>query len=177
MEDVKRRKNTPMGLLVVFLIVSIAIINTTGCRINTPIVTSLPEIRTQPEIGQYLFYDDQTLAGVLLESVDIGMGICDKDYIDIRNGTVKKGEACLLITGVVESQLGQDKYMSVTAIGYDSKGNEVTYTLDAGPIWGVISLFLEARSRTEFVLHLKAASDIALVELKTSRELYDLPPP
>jgi hypothetical protein len=38
---VKRRKNTPLGLLLVFLIVSTSIISNIGCRINKPIVANI----------------------------------------------------------------------------------------------------------------------------------------
>jgi hypothetical protein len=54
--------------------------------------------------------------------------VLDKDYTDIRNREqpmIKKGSPCWLITGQIESQLDQDKYMTMFATGYDASGQEV----------------------------------------------------
>jgi len=135
-------------------------------------------ITVQPEPGQYLVYDNQESAGVILKAVTIKSDVCDRDYMDLRgHATVRKGEPCLLVTGQVESQLDQDKYMTLSARGYDVNGEEVTYVLDAGPIWGVISIFVPAKGINEFVLHLKTTPDIVKIEFMPSPELYDIPPP
>jgi hypothetical protein len=138
----------------------------------------ITDITIQPEPGQILVYDKQESAGVTLKSVTIKSDVCDKDYFDRPRGTtVRKGEPCLLVTGQVESQLDQDKYMTLSARGYDVNGEEVTYVLDAGPIWGIISVFAPAKDVNEFVLHLKTAPDVRKIELMPSPELYDIPPP
>jgi hypothetical protein len=138
----------------------------------------ITDISIQPEPGQILVYDEQKSAGVILKSVAIKSDICDKDYFDLpRNAPVRKGQPCLLVTGQVEGQLDQDKYMTLSAQGYDADEEQVTYALDHGPIWGVISVHIPARGANEFALHLKTAPDLKRVELMPSSELYDIPPP
>jgi hypothetical protein len=156
---------------------------TIPCTIEVTGITTLNNrgitgITIQPEPSQYLVYDNQGSAGVILKSVTIKSDVCDRDYMDLRgHSTVRKSEPCLLVTGQVESQLGQDKYMTLSARGYDVNGEEVTYVLDHGPIWGVISIFVPAKGVNEFVLHLKTAPDVVKIELMPSPELYDIPPP
>lgn len=141
-------------------------------------LTGITGITIQPEPGQYLVYDNEESAGFILNSVTIKSDVYDRDYIDLQDhSTVRKGEPCLLVTGQVESQLSQDKYMTLSARGYDAGGEEVSYVLDRGPIWGVISIFIPAKSTDEFTLHLKAAPDIVKIELMPSPEFYDEPPP
>jgi len=141
-------------------------------------LTGITSITIQPEAGQYLVYDNEESAGFILNSVTSKSDVCDRDYTDLQDhATVRKGEPCLLVTGQVESQLDQDKYMTLSARGYDFNGEEVSYVLDAGPIWGVISIFIPAKGIDEFVLHLKAVPDIVKIELMPSAELYDEPPP
>jgi len=138
----------------------------------------MTSITVQPEPGQYLVYDNQESAGVTLKAVTIKSDVCDRDYMDLQgHATVRKGEPCLLVTGQVESQLDHDKYMTLSARGYNVNGEEITYVLDAGPIWGVISIFVPAKGINEFGLHLKTAPDIVKIELMPSPELYDIPPP
>lgn len=140
--------------------------------------TGLANIVIHPEVGQYLYYESQLSAGMVLKSVTVNSDVCDRDYMDLPSHTkVRKGEPCLLVSGQVESQLDQDKYMTLVARGYDVTGKEVAYTLDHGPVWGVISLFVPARGVDDFVLHLKAAPDIVRIELLPSPQLYDQPPP
>jgi hypothetical protein len=140
-------------------------------------LTGITSITIQPEAGQYLVYDNEESAGFILNSVTIKSDVCDRDYMGLHHDIVRKGEPCLLVTGQVESQLDQDKYMTLNAIGYDTGGEEVSYVLDAGPIPRVISIFIPAKGIDEFVLHLKAAPDIIKIELRPSPELYDEPPP
>jgi len=141
-------------------------------------LTGITGITIQPEPGQYLVYDNEESAGFILSSVTSKSDVCDRDYIDPKDhATVRKGEPCLIITGQVESEFSQDKYMTLSARGYDAGENEVTYVLDAGPIWGVISIFIPSKGTGEFTLHLKAAPGIVKIELMPSPELYDEPPP
>lgn len=141
-------------------------------------LTGITGITIQPEAGQYLVYDNEESAGFILSSLTSKSDVCDRDYMDLQHhAIVRKGEPCLLVTGQVESELDQDKYMTLSARGYDAGGNEVSYVLDAGPIWGVISIFIPAKGIDEFVLHLRAAPDIVKIELMPSPEFYDEPPP
>ncbi len=140
--------------------------------------TGLADIVIHPEAGQYLYYDSQLSAGMVLKFVTVNPDVYDRDYMDLpSHARVRKGESCLLVSGQVESQLDQDKYMTLTAKGYNATDEEVTYVLDHGPIWGVISLFVPSKGVVEFVLHLKAAPDVVRIELLPSPQLYDQPPP
>ena len=143
-----------------------------------PDAPELSPIAVIPAAGQLLFQDSNS-KGIVLKSVAVRPGVLERDYTDIRPpGTiVKKGEACLLLTGQVESQLEQDRYMTMVAKGYNAAGEEVAHVLDAGPIYGVISIFLPAKGFDGFIIHLNAATDVTKIELFPSDRLYDIPPP
>ncbi len=146
--------------------------------LSHPDAPALSPISIQPAVGQFLFGDSNS-RGIVLKAVAVRPAVLDKDYVDIRPpGTiVKKGESCLLITGQVESQLEQDKYMTMVARGYNSVGEQVAHSLDAGPIYGVISVFLPAKGLDGFIIHLNAAPDVVKIKLDPSDQLYDIPPP
>lgn len=171
-----------MKLLIGLLILGLVIIGGGTWFLLNPLQTSndrgVTGISIRTELGYNLVYDDQESAGVILKAVTIVSDVCDRDYSDLQgHAKVRKGEPCILVTGQLESQLAHDKYMTLSARGYDINGEEVTYVLDWGPIWGVISIFLPAKSSNEFVLHLKAVPDVVKIELIPSLELYDMPPP
>jgi len=186
MDEMKEKNRWPWALVIIAAVVIAAAAIIYSYR-DTPSrlpVSTIPDnhgitcITIQPEPGQYLVYDNQESAGFILKSATIKSDVYDRDYMDLRgHAKVRKGEPCLLVTGQVESQLVQDKYMTLSARGYDVNGEEVAYVLDHGPIWGVISIFIPAKGINEFVLHLKTAPDIVKIELMPSPELYDIPPP
>ncbi len=163
-----------MKLLVVISLLTTICLFVAACK---PGEISVSGITVLPGTGQYLFHDSQTSASVTLKSVKVEMAVTDRDYMDLRSGIVRKGQPCLAVSGVVEGQLETSKYIILHAVGHDREGNEVSHTLDAGPITGVISLYLTPGAPTQFRLHLTAASNVVTIELKPSSQLYDFPPP
>jgi hypothetical protein len=141
--------------------------------------SSLSGVTLQPEKGEFLYYNSQFSAGTILGSVNARTGILDEDSVDIQNQgkIIKKGEPCLIVSGQIESQLNQDKYMTMVARGYDADGQEVAHVLDHGPIQGMISIFLPAKGFGGFIIHLNAAPEVVRINLIPSPELYDIPPP
>lgn len=118
--------------------------------------------------------------GIVLRSVGVRQGVLDKDYVNISGGeptATKKGEPCWLVTGQIESRLESDKYMTMYAKGFDVNGQEVAHVLDAGPIMGIIAVFLPAKGFGGFILHLNAAPEVVRIELFPSNSLSDIPPP
>ena len=112
-------------------------------------------------------------------SAAVREGVLDTDYSDnLRGGRLyKKGESCWLVTGQVQSELEENKYMTMIARGYDANGQEVIHTLDHGPIMGVISIYLPAKGFGGFIIHLNPASQVSKIVLSPSTELYDIAPP
>ena len=146
--------------------------------LSYPDAPKLSPILIQPSANELLFKTGNS-NGIVLKSVAVRTGVLEKDYTDIYPpGTIiKKGESCWLLTGQVESQLEQDKYMTLVAKGFNSTGEQVAHVLDAGPISGVISVFLPAKGFDGFIIHLNAAPDVVRIELMPSNQLYDIPPP
>jgi hypothetical protein len=106
-------------------------------------------------------------------------GLITERYFDFWQGEkrYKAGGPCLLFFGQVESDLPQNKYMTLLARGYNVDGEEVTNLRNAGPIQGVISLFLPVKGIGWFILHLNPAPGVVKIELFPSTELCDIPPP
>jgi hypothetical protein len=145
--------------------------------ISSPDAPTQLSIPIQPSANEFLFRSGS--GGIVLKSVAVRSAVLDKDYMDIHppGTTAKKGEPCLLLTGQVESQLARDTYMTMVARGFNSAGEEVAHVLDAGPIYGVISVFLPANGMNGFIIHLNAAPDVTKIVLLPSDQLYDIPPP
>ena len=82
----------------------------------------LSNVSIQPGAGDYLYRYNSSSPGILLRAVSVRTDTLDKDY-DLLSGAVyKKGEQCLLVTGQIESQLDQYKYMTMFARGYNNSG-------------------------------------------------------
>jgi hypothetical protein len=141
---------------------------------------ALPGIVIEPVPGKYLYYDSQLSVGTLLNSVSVRQDVSQQEFYPLPNRTpskVNKGDPILLVTGQIESQLAQDKYLTMYAKGYDSEAQEVSYVLDHGPIDGVISVFLPAKGFGGFIIHMNAAPEVVRIRLTPSDLLYDIPPP
>jgi hypothetical protein len=175
------------NVIVIFLI--FALILASSCKNQEPnekIQSPLPVheagektktlgINIEPDQGSYIFNSHDESSGVVLKSITVNKGICDKKYHYPDLPVFKMGDPCLVISGQIQNMHTENSHIAMYARGYDEAGEQVAWTLDAAHITGQIGIYLEYEETGEFTLHLNPAENISKIGIYTSN--YAFPPP
>lgn len=90
---------------------------------------------------------------IVIYDVTVVPATLDREYIG-RENIFEPGDPCWLVTAHIRNDYDVKYYVAYHAEGFDASGNEVSYTLDAGPIYGWEQTFIYGRSFENITLHL-----------------------
>jgi hypothetical protein len=121
-------------------------------------VTPLPVI-VNPTLNDYegkIIFDNLSVVSGTLDS--------NQSYSPLH-GIVKAGDPCWLVTGRISNGYDEDYWVAYHASGFDASGNQVSRTLEAGPIAGVDMVYIYGRSAEYITLHLNWADNVTNITL------------
>jgi hypothetical protein len=104
--------------------------------------------------GKIVIYDLTAVANTL-----------DNQPYSPLHGTTKPGDPCWLVSGHISNGYDENYWVAYHAGGFDASGNEVSFTLDIGPIAGVKQVFIYGRSFENITLHLSWADNVTSIVL------------
>jgi hypothetical protein len=108
---------------------------------------------------------DDTEGKIRIYDVTVVASTLDKDYFNPWAGEHKAGEPCFLLSAIIANDYNENYWVDYYAGGYDSAGNWVSRTLEAGPIAGVDMVYIYARSAEFVTLHLNWADNVTSIVL------------
>ena len=79
------------------------------------------------------------------------------------------GDPCYIIIGQIRNTSSTDYWVAYHATGYDAADNEISFTLDEGPIAGVAQIFVEAESTIDFTLYMSWADNVTRFDLGSQK--------
>jgi hypothetical protein len=107
---------------------------------------------------------DDTEGKIRIYDVTVVASTLDRDYFGIGE-EYKAGEPCLLLSAIIANDYDENFWVYYSAHGYDSAGNQVSRTLEAGPLVGVDMVYIYARSAEYITLHLSWADNVTNITL------------
>jgi hypothetical protein len=118
-----------------------------------------PDIKIEPAIGSCL------TPGIILEKASVSVTTLDKPFSSLEGSYFNTGDRCILITGTLRNDTGQEWQVAYHAEGYDIDGNRVSSTLDAGPRLGLLAFDIPAKSSRDFTLHLNWVENVTPIRI------------
>jgi acyl-CoA synthetase (AMP-forming)/AMP-acid ligase II len=109
---------------------------------------------------------DDSECKIVIYDVAVVAGTLDREYIS-REGIYEPGEPCWFVTGHISNGYDEKYWVAYHAHGFDASGNEVSFTLDAGPIMGVEQVCIYGRSFENITLHLSWADNVTSITLSS----------
>jgi cell wall assembly regulator SMI1 len=101
---------------------------------------------------------------IIIDNLSVTAGTLDKEYMSLH-GEFGPGDPCWLVSGRISNGYDEKYYVAYHAEGYDSVGNNVSFTLDAGPILGVDQVSISGKGSENFTLHLSWADNVTSIVL------------
>ena len=164
-----------MKLLIGLLVVGIALLVGGSIFLLLSPHQAVTKITLAPSPGSYLLDSENEPSEVLLQTVQMNKGISDKQYNSVNlNHPINVGKDILEINGTIQNNDQINKYITLYAEGYDTKGKQAVWTLDAY-IQGYIVIHLETGETSEFTLHLNFTENVKSIRIYASN--YGVPPP
>jgi hypothetical protein len=117
---------------------------------------------------------DDPEGDISFDNIMIKKGIFSKTYFN-QNGKQEINDPCWLITGVIKNKSGNRCWVAYHASGSDKSGNEVSKTLDEGPIIGVAQLSFEKTSSENFTLHQSWADNVTVFRIRSQKSSIMFP--
>jgi hypothetical protein len=153
--------------LIVILITLVAL--SMGCTTN--------EFEVLPTAGNYLCDTYDEPLEIVLVNAQIEQNIRDEEYFTpwYPGGVVDVAVPILVVNGTIRNEHTANMYISMFAEGYDGKGKQVAWTLDATHISGQILRYLDNDETGEFTIFLNTAENIETIRIFANS--YDQPPP
>jgi hypothetical protein len=133
-----------------FLCLGVLLLST-GCRMSVSTTTQPATNDTRITVLPTV---DDPEGDIRFENVTLTKGILEKEYFTSWAGDHKAGAPCFLVNGRIVNSSGTRYWVAHHADGFDDGGNQVSGTLDAGPIIGIAQIAIEPRSVENFTLHL-----------------------
>ena len=131
-------------------------------EVLTPTVTG-----ATPTIGQALNIDVEPEPGtVVAEGITLGKteALVQQAYsfvVSLHPGvTFKPGDLFLFVSGSFTNTSNSALQVSCFATGFNADGKEVAWTVDSGPIMGILAMTIQAGSTGYFTLHLNWDSEV-----------------
>ena len=143
---------------------------TPGTSSITPVIAQALNISVEPQPGASI------AEGITLERVNVGVGIMDfaggNGWTDIR---LKPGDPCLLISVILSNTTSHTLYVSIFANGYAAKGNQVAWTVDSGPLMGILAITIPADSSRYVNLHPNWTAETRLIRIGSGSYTEPIP--
>jgi hypothetical protein len=117
---------------------------------------------------------DDPEGDISFDNVTIKKGIFSKTYFD-RNLKQEIDAPCWLITGVIKNKSGKRLWVAYHASGLDKSENEVSKTLDEGPIIGVAQLSFEKTFSENFTLHQSWSDNVTVFKIFSQKSAIMFP--
>ncbi len=108
---------------------------------------------------------DDSEGKIRIYDVTVVASTLDRDYFTPWAGEHKAGEPCFLLSGIIANDYNENYWVDYYAGGYDSAGNQISRTLEAGPIAGVDMVYIYGRSAEYITLHLNWADNVTSIVL------------
>ena len=139
----------------------------------------LPEgLTVNPLPGEYLATSpDGARSELLLLTIEVEQIESPERYWSYRDEryTVEQGEPILVVSGVIQNRHRTYSEISMTAHGYDSAGEQVSFTLDSAHLPGCIGLKIPPGETGEFTLHMNPDEDVTSIHIYGGTS--PIPPP
>lgn len=167
-----------MKLLIGLLVLGLILVGGSIWFLLNPIQQDeLLEITVTPAPGAFLTNSEEASSEVLLKDIQINKSVSDKQYFSpwFPGNIVNAGEFILVVSGSIQNQHQENKEIAMYAKGYDEKGQQVAWTLDATHIAGQIGLHLENGETGEFTLHLNFSDNTKAILIYANN--YNVTPP
>jgi hypothetical protein len=100
---------------------------------------------------------DDTEGKIRIYDVTVVASTLDRDYFTTE---YKAGDPCFLLSAIIANDYNENYWVYYSAHGFDSAGNQVSRTLEAGPIVGVDMVYIYAGSAEYITLHLNWADNV-----------------
>ncbi|MGD1119415.1 MAG: hypothetical protein ABR886_08000 [Dehalococcoidales bacterium] len=172
------------------LCLGLLMITVAGCQAPVSITTQPPVISTtqppanttaqpvtsDPRINVLPCADDPEGA-ISFANVALSKGILDSDFMVVRTDAIphEKGAPYFLVRGKITNTSTTRCWVAYHGYGYDSAGNEVSFTLDAGPIVGIAQIGIEPKSSEIFALHLSWSDNATSFTLHSQKSANMFP--
>lgn len=112
---------------------------------------------------------------IVIDNVTIAAGTLDRDYFTPAAGQHTAGEPCFLVSLHINNGYSEDGWVTFHTDGFNDFGNQVSYTLDTGPMAGAWQVYLAAGSSAEYTLHLSWADDVTRLAIFSQRTTRTAP--
>ncbi len=108
---------------------------------------------------------------IVIDNVTIAAGTLDRDYFTPAAGQHFAGEPCFLVSVHINNGYNEDCWVTFHADGIDDSGNQVSFTLDTGPLAGAWQVYLASFSSAEYTLHLTRADNVDRLTVSSQRTI------
>jgi hypothetical protein len=115
---------------------------------------------------------DDSEGKIRIYDVTVVASTLDRDYFTTE---YKAGDPCFLLSAIIANDYDENYWVYYSARGFDSAGNQVSRTLEAGPIVGVDMVYIYARSAEYITLHLTWADNVTSIVF--SSQMSSIMPP
>lgn len=112
---------------------------------------------------------------IAIDNVTIASGTLDRDYSLTSVGVFQAGSPCFLVSGHIFNGYNEDCWVAYHAEGFDASGNEISLTLDTGPLPGWGQVYLAAGSSMEFTLRLSWSDNVTQITVSSQRTTRTAP--
>jgi hypothetical protein len=159
--------------LVAVLLLSLLTIFT-GC--SSPANTTPPSNTTSSPASIYVEIEscgNDPEGKIAIDDITVTAGTLDRDYSTPAAGKHLAGETCFLFSGNINNDYNEDCWVSYKVQGFDASGNQVSWTLDTGPLPGWGQVYIAAGSSMPFTLHLTwsdSVTDLLVSSQRTTRQ-------
>jgi len=112
---------------------------------------------------------------ITIDNVTIAAGTLDRDYFTPAAGQHSAGEPCLLVSLRIHNGYSEDGWVTFHADGFSDSGDQVSFTLDTGPLAGAWQVYLAVDSSAEYTLHLSWSDNVARMTVSSLRTIRTAP--
>ena len=129
-------------------------------------VDQILNIEVKPGKGDYL------AEGILLNEIAVIAGSLDRPIFSPQNREhYYAADPCILIIGEMNNITKEDLYVDLFADGFDSYGNQVSWTISSGTMVGHVQTYVPSGKSNIFQLTLNWAENVQLIDVHAS--VYD----
>ena len=112
---------------------------------------------------------------IVIDDVTIAAGTLDRDYFTPAAGQHTAGEPCFLVSVSIHNGYNEDCWVTFHADGFNAAGDQVSFTLDTGPLAGAWQVYLASDSSAEYTLHLSWADNVTRLTIFSQRTTRTAP--
>ena len=112
---------------------------------------------------------------ITIDNIVITSGTLDRDYFTPAAGQHTAGEPCFLVSLRIINGYDEDCWVTFSVDGFNTSGNQVSFTLDTGPRAGAWQVYLASDSSAEYTLHLSWADSVTDMIISSDRTVRIAP--